>query len=174
MPYPSDQMREWCRRIHELINVPGRGTGHTDGFCHCEVHEAIAYAPTPESQAELAAGLFWRVWIDQILRRILRPGGTVGDPGFYEELRRLYPLPRLYGHHFGDDACPAIIFTDTYRTYPVPSRELLCEDKREFWGEVAAWLDSIDRSDVRDAATLAFKEDLGLRFPPELSYLFTE
>jgi len=39
---------------------------------------------------------------------------------------------------------------------------------------MAAWLESIELSDVKDAAAFAFKDALGLRLPPELGYLFAE
>lgn len=176
MPFPSDQMREWCRRIRELLDAPREGrTGHRDGFCQCEVYRAIEYAPAGQ-QAQLASGVFWSVWIDQVMWYVLVEGGVEGcyaDRNFYEEFIKRYPFPKLYSHPVPGHASPAWLLAAN-RSYPIPGRSLLREDKREFWGEVAAWLDSIERSDVKDAAIFAFKEDLGLRFPPELSYLFTE
>lgn len=176
MPYPSEVLGEWCKRIRELMDAPREGkTGHRDGFCQCEVFRAIEYAPA-EQQPQLASGIFWSVWIDQVMWYVLVEGGVQGchpDRSLYEEFIKRYPFPKLYSHPVPGHASPAWLVAAN-RGYATPSRELLLEDKEEFWGEVASWLDSTARCDVSNAAVSAFKEDLGLRFPPELGYLFGE
>lgn len=174
--FPSGSLREWCRRIRELLDAPREGrTRHRDGFCQCEVYRAIEYAPAAQ-RAQLASGIFWSVWIDQVMWYVLVEGGVGGRAAnreLYEAFAALYPFPKLYSHPVPGHASPAWLLAAN-RSYQLPSRELLLEDKEEFWGDVASWLESIGRSDVRDAAIFAFKEDLGLRFPPEMGYLFAE
>lgn len=54
----------------------------------------------------------------------------------------------------------------------MPSRELLREDKSEFWDkEVAQWLEDNGRQDVRMAAECAFREDLSQRPSQEWQFL---
>ena len=174
MPFPSPALSDFCEHVRVLILAPRQErTAHRDGFCQCEVYRSIEYAP-PNQQAQLASGLFWAVWIDQVLYYIAVEGGVpecAADPAVYEHFRNTYPFPKLYSHVGGGHASPYLLLAE-WRPYAGPSRNLLLEDKRAFWGEVAEFLDSEGHGHVRRAAEIAFNEDLQLRFPPEHAYLF--
>jgi len=176
MSFPSDQIREWCKWLWKLLDALGpHVAGRVDGLCQCEVGHMVSFVPLGH-RPQFVSGLFWSVWIDQVMWYVLVEGGVRGcysDRNFYEAFIRRYPFPKLYFHAGDGHASPAWLLAPE-RSYPGPGRELLLEDKREFWGEVAAWLESVERSDIRDAAVFAFREDLDLRFPPDLHYLFSE
>jgi len=174
--YPSKALRDWCRNIQKLVANNNLNTGFTnynDGFCLCDMDKVINLAPV-DQQSQLASGIFWSVWIDQVLYYVLVDGGVEGferDPKLYQSFRNIYKLPKLHEHFISAHASPSFLL-DGNRKYPVPNRMLLLEDKREFWGEISCWLKAIERTDVKDAAERAFKEDLHIRFPEDFDYLF--
>lgn len=166
MPFPSQALEDFCSNVAILIEAPREGrTCHRDGFCQCEIYRAIQYAPIAQ-QSQLASGIFWGVWVDQILFYVLIEGGIRGQPdcALYERFREAYPFPKFYSHTRPGHASPYGLLADN-RDYTRPTRELLIEDKQGFWGEVSEFLDSLGRHDVRASAEDAFREDLGLRFP---------
>jgi hypothetical protein len=181
MTYPSEAMREWCRRIRRPLDGPRQcKVGSDDGLCQHDWNVALKAEPQ-ERQAKFVGALFWAVWIDQVMWHVLVEGrgqGCAANRELYEEFIRRYPFPKLYssidrGHARPFCFVPAY-FVPAHCDYQTPDRELLLELKRTFWGEVAFWLGSIGRPDVTDAAVSAFKEDLRLQFPQELSFLFEE
>ena len=124
------------------------------------------YAP-PDLREQLASGLFWSVWIDQVLWNVLGGGGTP----LYDDFAGRYPFPKLHSHPTPGYASPCFIISGDHQ-YPVPSPELLLEDKEEFWGEVAQWLESVADILVKETAEAVFRRDLQRRFTPEFGYLF--
>jgi hypothetical protein len=179
MPFPSDAIRIWCENI-ERLRAEQERTRHAreDGFCQCpdEIGIAISLAPR-DQQAQLCSGLFWSIWIDQVIYAVSRVG-----PGFYPLFRHVYRFPRLYGHPVGlqgyaSPACliepPGNTCDDRWR-FERPNPELLLEDKREFWGEVAAWLSDVCAGEVREAAEEEFRRDIRERFQPGFEFLFSE
>ena len=152
MVFPSPPLKAWCKNIQKLVDAPRpHKTAYADGFCQCELASAILRAP-PKGQAQLASALFWSFWVDLVMCH-------VAGPRFYGEFRKMYSLPRLHFHPGLGTACPAWVLRED-QPYPVPSPELLFVDKQEFWGEIADWLDSVARSDVKKKAIAAFEEDV--------------
>jgi len=149
--------------------------GSFDGLCQHDWNVVLQREPLG-SQAEFAGALFWAVWIDQVMWHVLVEGKVKGcdaNRGLYEEFIRRYPFPKLYSSTYDGHARPPY-FIQENREYRTPDSELLLALKGTFWGEVASWLESIERSDVRDAAVAAFKEDLRSQFRQELAFLFDE
>jgi len=164
MAFPSPPLKAWCENIQMLVHAPRpHKTAYADGFCQCELADAILRAPLA-GQAQLASALFWSFWIDLVM-------GHVADPQLYEDFRKKYPFPRLHFHPGPGTACPTWVLRQD-QPYRLPTSELLLEDKEEFWREVAAWLDSIERSDVREKAIAAFEKDLKHEFFKDLADLF--
>lgn len=174
MLFPSDSLAGWCRRLRELRDGTFEGEeGHVDGFGESEIPR-IMECVSPDDRREFANCLFWGVWIDQVMWRVLMGGHVEGDDDghrLYHEFIRRYPFPKLYRQGGVGHASPALLLAPDHG-YEVPGRRLLLEGLREFWGEVAAWLDSIHKPDVRQDVESAFREDIGARVPQELGYLF--
>jgi hypothetical protein len=172
MVFPSKALNDWCKNVQALINSSrNHRPSNSDGFSQSEVFKAVEFAPI-EQRAQLLSGLFWSVWIDQVMYYILVENSK--DKTLYETFRGIYPFPKLRSHPSCGQASPSWLMGDDEigRGCPKPNEELLLEDKKEFWGEISDWLTSIDRSDVKDLAEGAFKEDLRIRFNPALKYLF--
>jgi len=192
MPYPSEAMFKWCENVRRLWWEQRRiGQTREDGFCRCQIGHAIERATDAREQAQLCSGLFWSIWIDQVLYDVCG-----SRQGLYERFRWLYPFPKLYSHTGPGYASPAVLLApppevpaegppgfpedidwgeakhDEGDRYERPGRELLLEDKREFWGEVAGWLKEVGEETVRQAAQDDFRKDLGERFPPGFEFLF--
>ncbi len=169
MPFPSETLRAWCENVQELIDAPREDRcSYTDGLCQCEVDTAIMYAPQ-DQRAQLASGLFWSVWIDQVLWDVLGGQGAA----LYDDFASRCPFPKLYSHPTPGYASPYFIISRD-RQYPIPTRELLLEDKQEFWGEIAQWLTNEADVLVTQMAEQTFRLDLEERFGPEFAYLFEE
>jgi hypothetical protein len=173
MPFPSQALKDFCSNVDDLFRAPRERTTHRDGFCECEVDRAVEYAP-PAMQAQLASGLFWAVWIDQVLYYVAEKGGIPACPAdraVYQRFYTTYRFPKLYSHAGRGHASPYWLLADQ-RPYATPTTDLIMEDKREFWGEVDDFLEHEGHAVVKDAALTAFREDLALRFPPAFAFLF--
>ena len=177
MPYPSQAMLLlWCRNVEELRREMFKlGKAREDGWCQCQIGEAIGRFCPQDQQAQFCSGLFWSIWIDQVLYSVSEK--DFYWPSFYDA----YPFPKLHCHATGGHASPAFLLGEPPPgtppedwPYQRPSRELLLEDKKSFWGEIAAWLRHLGRQDVLQAAEDAFKEDLQRRFPEDLQALLSE
>jgi len=167
MGFPSEPLRKWCENINYLIKIQQE---RLEGICECQL-PLILEVPGLEinQRKQLGSAFFWSVWIDQVMHYVLVDGGVPGvekDESLYKEFRRLYPFPKLYSHPSPGFASPWSVLVFCERKNCMPNKELLLEDKKEFWGEVAKWLDSIGRSDVKEAAIIAFKEDIEHRHFP--------
>lgn len=174
MGFPSEPLKKWCKNINYLIKVQ---LERLEGICECQLLLILEVPGLEVSQRkQLGSAFFWSVWIDQVMYYVLVDGGVPGiekDESLYKEFRRLYPFPKLYSHPSSGFASPGSVLAFCEGKSCMPDRELLLEDKKEFWGEVAKWLDSIERSDVKEAAIKAFKEDIELRyFPPVVKSLW--
>lgn len=174
MQFPSQRIKDWCNNIQALIDAPRvNKTSKGNGFCGCEFEQAILYAPRNQ-QAQLTSGLFWSVWIDQVMYYVFVDGGIVNFPQeieLYEKFRSIYCFPKLYVCSGRGYLSPHILFDNNYR-YLKPDRELLEEDKKEFWNdEVKKWLTNIHRGDVIVALVSAFKEDITKRFENNYGFL---
>ena len=181
MCFPSESLRAWCANIErlrlELAKSPReshRAAVREDGFCECGVGVVISSAPWRQ-QAQLCSGLFWSIWIDQVLF-------TVSPRELYDRFRdpKLYLFPKLYSHTGPGHASPALLlrprddFVDERWQYERPSQELLVEDKKDFWGEVAAWLSHVGAENRRQTAEAEFRADLRQRFPAGFEFLFPQ
>jgi len=164
LQYPSDNLKKWCIEIKKLIDW----YGHHKGFSQSDTSEVIKLLDKKQQQAQLCSGLFWSVWIDQVLFRVLSQDKQ------YPRFRKFYPFPRLYTSNTTKEYESPVWLIDAERSYKVPGRKLLLEDKNDFWGEVASFLKIVMGKEVVDAATGIFREDLRERFPQELQYLFDE
>lgn len=181
MAYPSQALQDWCRNIQKFIDVAAdnglSGTAYRDGFCECTAQNfKLILSVSQDETAQLISGLFWSVWIDQVMFYILIDGGISTmkpDKSLYAEFRSLYTFPKLHSHPGRGEGSP-VWFLLRNRGCKLPDSTLLLEDKKEFWGEVADWLDYRGKSDVKLAALTAFKEDLKIRFPEGYDYLFPE
>jgi len=176
MSFPSDSLRMWCANVEWLrreLEKTYPGQIRQDGFCQCGVGLAISKA-LPDQQAQLCSGLFWSVWIDQVLF-------TVSHPELYVAFRRLYSFPKLYSHpEPGCHASPAFLLKPPDNRegkewqYERPNRGLLLEDKEDFWGEVGAWLKDVGQENTRQSAESEFRKDLHERFSAGFEFLFAE
>ena len=177
MAFPSETMRRWFENVERLrAELAKIGHAGEDGFCECPNEVGYALTKTRlsrDQQVELCAGLFWSVWIDQVLF-------TVCPRELYERFRQVYRFPKLHRHVGRGHASPACLIEPPGDTsnelwaFERPSRDLLLEDKRDFWGEVAAWLTEVGAEGVRQAAEEEFRKDLRERFPPGFEFLFPE
>ena len=174
MPYPSQAMQTWCANVEALRQEMAKtGKAREDGWCQCQIGEAMSRFCPREQQAQLCSGLLWSIWIDQVIY-------SVAERQFYEQaFRPAYRFPKLYSHPTPGHASPAFLLGEMASDAPSrdwqyqrPSNELLLEDKREFWGEVAAWLREVHRPDILQAAEADFREDMQRRFPEDLRFLF--
>ena len=166
MPFPSEALRAWCRNVEELRErMFGLDQAREDGWCQCGIGAAIGRAPV-DQQAQLCSGLFWSIWIDQVLYTV-----SSGE-GFYgQTFRCTYRFPKLYSHPTPGHASPAFLLSGSSQ-YERPGRELLLEDKEQFWGEIASWLRHLERQDILLASEAEFREDLRQRFAEDLWFLF--
>ncbi len=168
MPFPSAAMRAWCQNIENLREAMFRlGNAWEDGWCQCQIGEAISGFCPSDKQAQLCSGLFWSVWIDQVLH-------SVSERAFYEEkFRPVYRFPKLYSHTSTGHASPAFLLTSEDRRwmYAKPGESVLLEDKREFWGEVSAWLRESGQGHLCEAVEAEFRADLSQRFPNDFGFL---
>lgn len=177
MKFPSEDLKNWCREIQNLIDAPReRKTGI--GFCACEIEEAILYAPE-NMQAQLTSALFWSIWIDQVMYFILLDGGVKpylrkyfppAENQLYDKFRSLYPFPKLNIHGGAGQVSPGYLLSEQ-RHFQKPDIKLLSEDRKEFWGEIKNWLKSIQREDIINAMICAFREDVKLRFENKYYFL---
>jgi len=172
MRYPSEAVVAWCQNIENLREAMFRlGKAGEDGWCQCQIGEAIAAFCPPDKQAQLCSGLFWSVWIDQVMH-------SVCEESFYKkQFRPTYRFPRLHSHFFSEDApdaSPAFLLTcaDPQWVYAKPDERLLFEDKRAFCGEVSAWLQSTEQAHLCQAAEAKFRSDLSQRFPNDIEFGF--
>lgn len=174
MSFPSRAIKSWCKNIQKLIDSPRKNkTTYNDGFCMCEVEKAILYAPG-DKQAQLTSGLFWSVWIDQVMYYVLIDGGVNGflpEPELYRKFRSIYCFPKFYVHSGPGHSSPHFLLGDNQH-YQKPDEYLLKEDKNDFWCEVKKWLMSIHRDDVVNAVISAFREDIENRFENKYSFLW--
>jgi len=177
MPYPSQAMRTWCENVEKLRQEMFRlGKAREDGWCQCQIGEALGRFCPQDQQAQFCSGLFWSIWIDQVFYSVSRHLGQE----FYEQtFRPTYRFPKLFSHPTPGHASPAFLLSEPpgmlaqdWR-HQRPSRELLLKDKEEFWGEVAGWLQQVERQDILQAAETDFKDDLQRRFPEALKFLFS-
>ena len=194
MPYPSPALTRWCRIASHLTDRQQQQIHYrSDGLFLDEIPPINSGWP-PGIQAEFVSRLFWSVWIDQVLYRVLGSQNPV-----YEAFRKLYPFPKLYHRVPPVHASPALLLVNRAvqnlqgnhiaegeendfpdapsrpHQYEAPDQKLLQEDKGKFWGEVADWLSNTDNGAVKDAAITAFEEDLrnpDRDFPDWLRYLF--
>jgi hypothetical protein len=170
MPFPSDAMRAWCRSIEDLRQAMCKlGKAGEDGWCQCDIGDAIRFCPQ-DQQAQLCSGLFWSIWINQVLFTVL-------PRELYDQFCGIYTFPKLHSHPTAGHASPAFLISppaaaDERCQYPRPTMELLMHDKKEFWGEVAAWLRQNGQVNRCEAAEAKFKADLGRRFPEEFHFLW--
>ncbi len=171
--FPSEAIKDWCHNIQKLIDAPREGkTSYDDGFCACEVEKAILYAPH-EQQPQLISGLFWSIWIDQVMYYVLVDGGIHGfepDKELYKKYRSKYRFPKLYVHSGPGHSSPHFLLSQN-ANYQTPNNELLEEDRRDFWCNVKDWLKGIHRDDVIDAALSAFQDDINTRFNHNYDFL---
>ena len=177
MPFPSEAMRAWCHNVEKLRQEMFKlGKACEDGWCQCQIGEALGRFCRPGQQAQFCSGLFWSIWIDQVLYSV----SPRLDQEFYgQTFRPAYRFPKLFIHPPPGHASPEFLLREsppgTPREdwqYQRPSRELLLEDKKDFWGEIAGWLRHLERQDILQAAEADFKEDLQRRFPETLTFLF--
>jgi hypothetical protein len=170
MPFPSEAMKLWCQNVEKLREALFRqDKAQDDGWCQCQIGEAFSIFCPRDKQAQLCSGLFWSVWIDQVLFTVL-------PRELYDQFRSIYTFPKLRSHPTGH-ASPAFLINppaaaDERCQYQRPTRELLMQDKKEFWGEVAAWLRHVGQVNHCDAAEADFKADLGRRFTEEYHFLW--
>jgi hypothetical protein len=160
-------MKQWCKNIRDLWDKTHQ-TGHGElageyGWCQCDVREAILHAP-PDQQAQLVSGIFWSAWIDQVLF-------SLGEREVYQKFRETYLFPKIYSHAGGGHAAPHVLLGIEAKEGNYQA--LLHEDKKEFWGEVANYLESIGKHDIVERAEREFINDLTERnFPIELHGLW--
>jgi len=174
MPYPSQAMRAWCQNVERLRREMFKlGKASEEGWCQCQIGEAIGRFCPRDQQAQFCSGLFWSIWIDQVLY-------SVSSRDFYDgTFRPVYRFPKLFSHPSPGHASPAFLLGEPPPRAPAdwqyerPSTELLLEDKKEFWGEIVGWLRQLGRHDMLQAAEADFKEDLQRRFPEALTFLFS-
>jgi len=170
MRYPSEALRAWCQNVEKLRQeMSKRGKALEDGWCQCDIGDAIRFCQQSQ-QAQFCSGLFWSVWIDQVLFTVL-------PPELYDQFRSIYRFPKLYSHPTPGHASPAFLIipppaADERCQYQRPTNELLMQDKKEFWGEVAAWLRHVGQVNHCEAAEADFKADLSRRFPEEFHFLW--
>lgn len=178
MQCPSQDVKAFCDAIRQLLDSP-RSFSLKDGFCQHETlggydDQNIVQRLPRSQQAHLINGLYWGSLVGEVLRSVLIRGSIPGvnkDADLYELFHTTYPFPKLYGHTDLGIASPAWFLIRDHG-HEVPDRELLSQGKEAFWGEVAAWLTEIGRTDVRSAAEKAFREDIGRHIPAEYAYLF--
>lgn len=172
--YPSQAIREWCHNIHILVKTMHPHSD--DGFCQCSVLSAVMKAPDKGSQAQLASGLFWSVWIDQVMYYVLVNGTFAPDQKhdqFYSNFRQIYSFPKIYNHSIPGHTSPYWLLMQREK-FAAPEHDLLLKDKNEFWGEIESWILSFGKLDLRDLLIAAFKEDLILRFPTGYDFLWED
>ncbi len=174
MPFPSKDIKDFCKEVINLTNVKDIKCFGDGNFCSCIFETAIGHAP-PNDQGDLVNGLFWGIWTDQLMYYILIDGGIPElskEPEFYHLFREKYPFPALYIHQTTNVAPPGWILSSD-RKYMLPADDLLKSGRKEFLGEVENWLLSVNREDVRSALNNAIVEDLKVRiFPPSIGKLF--
>lgn len=177
MTFPSGYLKRWFAFFNPLLQEednPYRTAHHRDGFCECEIKDAVNYGsyvleyPMPgfcepvvkggdvflrasEYQKHMMVSFFWGNWIDEVLQ--FKAGEEV-----YEEFSQMYPFPKLYCHH-GPWGWPvkSLLCEMHIQIEEELLRCLLKEYKDIFWGDVSAWLESTGRKDIRDKAINAFK-----------------
>jgi len=158
-------IKAWCDNINRFMEIINPGRGYiTESNLNRVFKGRIKLIQNPQQEKELAAALFWSVWIDQIMYFILVDKRFYGFPrnaGCYDKFRRLFSFPKLYensGHSF---LSPFVILD----TCPCEAK-LLLEDKKEFWeDEVAKWLVEEGYASVKENAERMFGLDLQERFP---------
>ena len=183
MSYPSDDLRKWFDGL-ELLN---KHTKILPQICQCGVFPLIKkYLKNDEHKKNLLNGLFWSIWIDQVIYSVLvdtrclesvnirRKFNIKKDEELYNKFRKFYPFIKINSHCGMGQANPAWLITKNFHNEdcPLPENKLLLEGKKDFWDNVSDWFDCIKKSDIKESIIAAFKEDLKLRFPKEAQNLF--
>lgn len=176
--YPSEDLKNWCTQIKNLW-VNTSKTRHTElygdfGWCECEAQAAILKAPTLKQKKLLASGLFWSVWIDQVIYTVTKKQNEnlFLNENLYEQFREKYPFPKVYSHSSAGHTIPYIILGNNCDY--TPDLSMLIEFKNDYWGEIENYFLDLGEWNLVYYAKLEFENDLAERGFPEKYYKLWE
>ncbi len=166
MAYPNGVVATFVDNLHNISkNLEKSGLFRkSDGFCKEDINKILALDITAEEKMNLSNGIFWVIWVEQIMKRVC-------DLKTYREFKQIFKYPS----YFEGESCeninnPQLVISG--RLSSTPDLNLLKAGKDAFWGDVKAWLKYEGNNELVDKAEKAFKKDLNIRFDNKYWELF--